>query len=92
VSLGVIFLISLSYIRKSVKLSFGYIPKAIIATLAMAAVVWLIRTSTIMGIEKVVLIVILGVGIYFVSLWLLKGFDKTDKNLITKILKLFQIR
>jgi O-antigen/teichoic acid export membrane protein len=89
VSLGVIFLFSLYWIRKSVKLNFDYLPKSVVATVIMAVIVWAIKISTIMAIEKIVLIVVLGIAIYFGFLYILGGFDNTDKKMVKKIFAKF---
>ncbi len=84
-SLAVIFALSVSYVRKFTKLSFGYLPKTVLATAIMAIVVWLIRISAMTSIEKIVLIVISGIAVYFGVLYLIGGFDGVDKKIIKKI-------
>ncbi len=81
-SFALSFFLSLFLIRKRIDLKVGYLPKSIAAVLVMALAVWILRTSAMASLLKTIAIVIIGAGIYFGVLYLLRGFDKRDKKIV----------
>ena len=83
-SFAVLFFLSLNFIRKDIKLGFGYLPKSLVATLIMALFAWFTMSLTRINFIELITIVVVSIAIYFVALYILRGFDTTDRKLIGK--------
>ncbi len=83
-SLILLFLLSIKFIRKKIKLNLSYIFKPIISSAIMAFSTILILQTSLPKIMKMVVIIFLAIVLYFSVMYLLKGFDKKDKEMIRK--------
>lgn len=70
------------YLKFDLKLDF--IIKSIASSVVMGAVIWAIKPA---GIAKVLLAVVIGAAIYFVVLFLLRGFSRNEIQFFFKLLK-----
>lgn len=64
-------------------LGFSFIMKSILASAVMALAIWLLNP---LGITEVVISILLGIVIYFVIIFVLKGFNKKELNLLKDLM------
>lgn len=79
--------LTLWFTKKTITLSFNYLPSCLAASALMGVLVFLIKLSEINTYAKLAAIVAIGCGAYFAFLYYLKGFDETDKNLFKEFWK-----
>lgn len=74
-----------TYWQLKFKINFNFILKSVLASLVMAGVIYLLSPA---GIVQILLIVVFATLVYFVILFLLKGFQKKEIQILQRMLQL----